>query len=132
MTPDSILHLIRFIGLISFIYGTFWLMKTIVRQATWERTVGTVVENIIDDSDHDGIYPVVFFRTKSGSEVTFKSPIGAGWGNHYLVGEKVPVRYHPNKPHLAYIGSFGMVWLLPLGAIVLGSLFFIFGGSKQP
>lgn len=86
-------------------------------------TTGAVVDVAMErDDEYDLVYyPVVTFETETGQQVTFKSNVGS---NHQgSIGEIVPVRYDPARPHDAEINNFFSLWLAFIILLILGLVF---------
>lgn len=64
---------------------------------------------------------MVVFTTAAGEEIRFTSDTGSGTAL-YAVGDQVPVRYLPDRPHDAEIDGF-QLWLGPVIAASLGIIF---------
>ena len=99
---------------------------------------GTVVDlNVIrsESTDDDNrvtvdyfSHPRVTYRDANGREMTFASSVGSS-PPKYKVGDKVSVRYHPQRPTEAEIDSFWEIWLPTVAFGACGSVCFVIGAA---
>jgi hypothetical protein len=85
-------------------------------------TEGTVVdleESRDIDTGSIRYAPVVKFTTAEGQTTQFTDPSGTS-PNPYEIGETVPVKYDPSKPHKARIPTALRLWVAPAILVVLG------------
>lgn len=106
--------------------GTFYLSRdTRAFLASAVQAEGAVIELA---RSHKTYRPVIRFIDRRGQAVEFTSSAGSNPPS-YAVGEKVAVLYLPEKPHIAEVDDFFMIWggLIILG--ILGVVFFLIGAG---
>ena len=94
-----------------------------------ERTEGTVIrlrEKERDPGESPMIYHVFKFKAQDGQAYTVEGAVGSTSGT-YVVGEKIPVVYDPDRPREARIDSFSEMWMGPLVIFLMGFIFVILG-----
>lgn len=74
----------------------------------------------------NSMFPVVQFSTITGEEVKFMGGVGTNLGA-WPVGQRVTVRYDPQKPDNARIQSRVQIWFLPALLGFLGVIFTVVG-----
>ena len=103
-------------------------LNVISRAALGAEAQGEIL-GFVNETHTRGVdsHPVVAFTDADGNKHRFESDIDAT-GTDYVVGDKVPVVYAPEKPCNASIKSFSGVWWSPLGTGTLG-LLLTWGGA---
>jgi hypothetical protein len=116
-------------GLLSY-YSYHWGSKLT------STALGTIIDiefGILRGGKLFGYFPVVEFSDGIGRKYYFKSLLSVAWPKSislYNKGDEIKVKYNPNKPSEAIIGS---VWLeitrifVPFILILTGILFFFIG-----
>ena len=91
-------------------------------------TQGTVTELIEGRDSEDNIvyHPRVRFEVKSGESHVFDDVIGSG-SPRYQPGDRVPVKYDPQDPEDARIGTTFRTWFVPGLLAGIGLPFFVTG-----
>ncbi|MEH3041466.1 MAG: DUF3592 domain-containing protein [Sphingomonas paucimobilis] len=85
----------------------------------------SVAAGLVIDVPHGGSHPVVRFRTADGEVLTFT---GNGWIGGYAKGDRVSVRYHPERPPIGpKIDAIGSVWAWVIASATLGTAFLLGG-----
>ncbi len=72
------------------------------------------------------VAPVIEFAPAGGKPVR----ITGGWFEKkptFALGDRVPVRYHPDNPQTAIVDVFGETWAFALAFLALGSVFLLAG-----
>ncbi|MFC7625299.1 DUF3592 domain-containing protein [Microlunatus sp. GCM10028923] len=121
-------------GLILLVIGAALGGNTISFLGNSTVTTGTVVDNkertSCSQSSRDRTetcstqdHAVVVFTTAEGEEIRFTSTTGTS-PPMYRVGDRVPVRYPPDRPRDATIDGFLELWL---GALITTGLGVVFG-----
>ena len=109
------------IGIVILIIGwrDFRQQLRFVRQSI--RTTGEVVGVHREDRNTEDVtyhHPTIRFTTAAGASITFTAAFGRSkpWND----GERVPVRYHPDRPDSAELDTFFGIWLTTVICAVLG------------
>ena len=90
---------------------------------------GTVVDLLWETvSDEDGTvdysYPLIEFTyTRGAGEVILAQGRVTSNPPDYRIGDVVDVLYDPQKPKYVYLGDFWDIWMGPIVAYSLGSVF---------
>ena len=85
----------------------------------------SVAAGEVVDTPHGGSHPVVRFTTADGNVVTFP---GNGWIGGYAKGDRVAVRYDPQRPQIgSKIDAIGSIWAWVIVLAVMGSGFLLGG-----
>lgn len=83
-------------------------------------TFGRIVRFEARETDGSVSYhPCISFQDQKGNSYTFTSNAGT-YSPQIEIGEKVPVRYLPDDPTLAFIPTFLYMWAAPLTFLILG------------
>lgn len=104
-----------------FIGGALWLfLRRWSVAASGANAIGKVVAFETREDDGSLHYlPVVTFKDQRGNLHRFTSVAGSSEQRPPL-GSSVSVRYLPESPERAFIGSFLHMWAAPLGMFTLG------------
>lgn len=111
------------LGLLIWAYSLTSSQITFIQQS--KKAPGTVVENYID-SEGEGYFPVVKFRTPDGNIVKFRENVGSS-PPKFQIGQYVDVLYDPSNPENAQINAPHELWLAPKILGVVGMIFFTLG-----
>lgn len=128
----------RLVGLIFAVVGTiFCVVAIIIFINTVNSLQGTITTQgqiiscemvrTVNSNNNSVSYtckPTVRFTTANGEKIDFVSSFSS---SNFQEGDEVPVNYHPDHPHNAFISSFIGLWLLPLILGGLGAIFVVIG-----
>ncbi len=117
------------LGAIELVLGIFFYFRT---RSFLERAVevqGTVTGHVESRSSDSGTTyrPTVQYTSADGQSQEFTDRMGSSPPSHD-VGESVPVKYDPQNPGKARIGTAGRLWLIPVILSSSGVLFLAIGG----
>jgi hypothetical protein len=115
------------IGLILVALYLLQITRTFLAEAS--RANGTVIELVRSRSSDSNTYaPVVRFVTEAGESIEFTSDTSSNPPS-YSEGESVEVLYRTAAPRAARINGFFSLWLGPIIAGGLGTVFGLIGGG---
>lgn len=96
----------------------FWRRLVVIRKGAV--SIGIIESYQIRESDNSLYYsPVVTFSDKEQRSHRFTSVAGYGY-KKLPEGASVSVRYHPDKPDMAYVNSFLHLWAAPFAMLLMG------------
>lgn len=118
---DSFLYVS--LGLIAL--GVFFLLRTIAFLRRAVATEGTVVDMHASSGEHGPTYaPIVEYRRPDGQTQRFQEE-GSSSHPGVSVGDRVPVKFDPERPEHARIDRPFRIWGLPAFFFLLGAIFLV-------
>ena len=111
---ESLEDFFLFGGVSLFCLGSAMLYKQINFVRKSRIGMGKIVDYVKHETRRSCFHPVVEFSDSNNSKLTFKSSVASN-NKRYKIGEKVSIRYVPEKPEIAEINKAWIIWFeIPL------------------
>jgi len=113
--------IIALLGLTLLTKGLADFIRVVAFYKFSRKTIAVVVGMVEKDWDSSDVYyPVLEFRLPKNKKIRFQGAVGSS-PPAYKVGDKVAIRYVPQKPELAKINSLIGIWIEAVSYFLFGA-----------